>query len=202
LRESLNIVDRFGKSVPYPFVRILIEAEDHRNAYHPGVDPIGIVRAVWVYLKSGHIQGASTIEQQFVRVVTGSYKRSPARKLREQLLAIAVTRQRPKSSIASAYLAIAFFGSGCVGLAGMKSHLGCRFHRTSAHEALRFVSQLKYPRPLQPDRYWYAKIHARCDAIWSRRKLATNRSLQHVFKPNPTCSLESANTSNTTYLND
>lgn len=95
LQQCLDVIDQFGKSIPYPFVGVLIEAEDHRNAHHPGVDPIGMIRAVWVFFIRSHTQGASTIEQQFVRVVTGRYKRSLARKLREQILAIAVARQRP-----------------------------------------------------------------------------------------------------------
>ncbi|WP_019896072.1 transglycosylase domain-containing protein [Hydrogenovibrio halophilus] len=182
LEQCLDVVDQFKESVPYPFVRVLIEAEDHRNAYHFGVDPIGVLRAVWVWLIYGHTQGASTIEQQFVRVVTGRYERTAVRKLREQLLAIAIVRHRPKKSIASAYLAIAFFGSGCVGLDGLKSHFGHRFHSASAKQALRFVTRLKYPRPLQPSARWHSKVNARCEAIWLRRDLGANKSLQRTFK--------------------
>ena len=185
LQRCLDVVDRFRESVPYPFVGVLIEAEDHRSAYHLGIDPIGMLRAVWVRLVAGHVQGASTIEQQFVRVVTGRYERTAVRKVREQLLAIALARHRPKSSIASAYLAIAFYGSGCIGLDGLKGHFGHRLHSVGDNQALRFVSQLKYPRPLRPSAHWHAKINTRCEAILARREWAANKSLQRTFDRQP-----------------
>lgn len=185
LERCLDVVDRFRESVPHTFVGVLIEAEDHRSAYHLGVDPIGILRAIWVCLIAGHVQGASTIEQQFVRVVTGRYDRTVVRKVREQLLAIALARHRPKNSIVSAYLAIAFYGSGCIGLDGLKSHFGRRLHSVGEKQALRFVSQLKYPRPLRPSAHWHAKINTRCEAIWARREWAANKSLLRTFDPQP-----------------
>lgn len=185
LERCLATVDRFRESVPPTFIDVLIEAEDHRSAYHPGVDPIGVLRAIWVRLISGHIQGASTIEQQFVRVVTGRYERTALRKLREQLLAIALVRHRPKNSIASAYLAIAFYGSDCIGLEGMSSHFGPGFDKVDDKQALRFVSQLKYPRPLRPGLHWKAKINSRCEVICARRERAANKPLQLTFNPQP-----------------
>lgn len=169
LERCLDVVDRLGEAVPYPFTGVLIEAEDRRSAYHFGVDPIGMLRAVWAYLVSGHVQGASTIEQQLVRVVTGRYEPTAIRKVREQLLAVALARHRPKLSIASAYLAIAFYGSGYIGLDGLRSKFGRHLHRVSEKQALRFVSQLKYPRPLRADAHWHAKISRRCKAISARR---------------------------------
>jgi monofunctional glycosyltransferase len=182
LERCLEVVDRFRGSVPPQFVEVLIQAEDHRSAYHYGVDPIGMLRALWVRLTSGHIQGASTIEQQFVRVVTGRYERTAVRKVREQLLAIALARHRPKTSIASAYLANAFYGSGCTGLDGLKSYFGRRIHSISDKQALRFVSQLKYPRPLRPNAHWHAKINMRCEAIWARRERVGNKSLRRRYE--------------------
>lgn len=181
LQRCLAVVDRFWGSVPHPFVEVLIKAEDHRSAYHLGVDPIGVLRALWIRLIFRRIQGASTIEQQFVRVVTGRYERTAVRKLREQLLAISLVRHRPKSAIASAYLAIAFYGSGCIGLEGLKSHFGRCLNSVSDKQALRFVSQLKYPRPLRPSALWYAKINTRCEAILARREWADNKSVRQTF---------------------
>lgn len=169
LDQCLATIDKFGESVSSPFIIALIEAEDHRSSYHFGVDPIGIIRAIWIRIISGHVQGASTIEQQFVRVVTDRYERTVFRKIREQLLAIALVRHRPKKSISSAYLAIAFYGSGCIGLEGLKSHFGLHFDSVGDKQALRFISQLKYPRPLHPTVLWQTKINSRYEAILTRR---------------------------------
>lgn len=171
LNQCLNVVDQFCESVPSQFTDALIAAEDHRNAYHLGVDPIGIIRAILVHLHSGHLQGASTIEQQFVRVVTGRYERTVIRKLREQALAIAVVRYRAKNSIASAYLSIAFFGNDCIGLDGLRGHFGPHLHAVGKKQALFFVSQLKYPRPHQPNVYWRSRVNARCEVVWARHGL-------------------------------
>lgn len=197
LKRCLDVVDQFGETVPYQFIGVLIEAEDHRNVYHRGVDPIGITRAVWVRLTSGHTQGASTIEQQFVRVVTRRYERTIARKVREQLLAIAVVRHRSKRSIASAYLAIAYYGAGSIGLDGLRAHFGHTLRVTSAKQALRFLSQLKYPRPLKPSKHWYCEINSRCEAIWARREISTNKLLMQPFDQSPLYSQKTTCASNT-----
>lgn len=54
-------------------INFLISAEDHRFRYHTGVDPIAILRAIYIYIRYGKYQGASTIEQQFIRTVTCRY---------------------------------------------------------------------------------------------------------------------------------
>jgi monofunctional glycosyltransferase len=183
LERCLVYVDQHQKSVPSVFIDALVAAEDHRSEYHRGVDPIGMLRALWIQVVSGHVQGASTIEQQFVRVVTGHYERTISRKVREQLLAIALVRHRAKESIASAYLAVAFYGSGCIGLEGLNAKFGPHLDRVGEHQALRFVSQLKYPRPLQPSVLWYNKINARTEALWKHRVPAANEVVAAAFDP-------------------
>ncbi len=50
----------------------VIEAEDSRFGYHPGVDPLAIVRAFFQNLHAGRIvSGASTIHQQVARLHPG-----------------------------------------------------------------------------------------------------------------------------------
>src|SRR5437763_1442690 len=46
----------------------IVSIEDRRFYHHPGVDPLGIVRAFWVNLTQKHVdQGGSTLEQQLVK---------------------------------------------------------------------------------------------------------------------------------------
>ena len=47
----------------------LVAAEDRRFHEHNGVDPVGIVRAVWNNVRGGDVQGGSTITQQLVKNV-------------------------------------------------------------------------------------------------------------------------------------
>src|SRR5690348_10551479 len=65
---------------------LLISGEDHRFFGHCGIDPIAVCRAIWRGVVLGHREGASTIEMQLVRVVTGRFERTLTRKLREAAL--------------------------------------------------------------------------------------------------------------------
>lgn len=185
LERCLELTDRFGCSVPATFVDAVILAEDHRNALHPGIDAFATARAVWVRLHCGQIQGASTIEQQFVRVVTNRNERTVRRKVREQVLALMLVRRAPKRQIASAYLAVAFYGSGSVGLQGLTQRFGRNLEKVSHSQALGMVAQLKYPRPRRPSKGWNSKLVARIEALHSLGAGIANKSLQRTFDPQP-----------------
>lgn len=181
LERCLELIGRLGYSVPAAFVDAVILAEDHRNALHPGVDVFAMARAVWVRLRCGQVQGASTIEQQFVRVVTNRNERTIRRKIREQVLALMLVRRAPKRQIASAYLAVAFYGSGLVGLHGLWQQFGRNLEQVSFSQALGMMAQLKYPRPQRPNEEWNSKLAARVDALHSLGVGTANKSLQLTF---------------------
>jgi monofunctional glycosyltransferase len=178
LENCFELAIRLGESVPDAFVDAVFLAEDHRNKFHPGVDVLAVSRAVWVRMSLGQVQGASTIEQQFVRVVTDRHERTVRRKIREQILALILVRRTSKRRIASAYLAIAFYGSGSVGLDGLQHKFGKDLGKMSFYQALGFVAQLKYPRPRRPSKEWNAKLAVRIDALHSLREGTANKRLQ------------------------
>ena len=163
--RCLDVIDSVKITLPTTFLQSLIAAEDHRNVYHLGVDPIAVLRAIYVRLLLGHFQGASTIEQQFVRVVSGRYEKKLARKMYEQLLAIAVSRRRSKNQIASAYLSVAFYGSGKIGVAGLRAHLGNDLSLARLNDIRGMIARLKYPEPLKPTSAWQRKIRQRIEYI-------------------------------------
>lgn len=178
LESCLKLAIRFGESVPGAFVDALFLAEDHRNKFHPGVDILAVSRAVWVRIHLGQVQGASTIEQQFVRVVTNRHERTVRRKIREQILALMLVQRISKRHIASAYLAIAFYGSGSVGLDGLQHKFGKNLSKVPFNQALGFVAQLKYPRPSRPTKEWNAKLETRIEALRNLRYGTANKRLQ------------------------
>lgn len=192
LQRCLDVVDQYGQSMPSTIIDALKIAEDHRNELHPGVDPIAMIRALKVRWHSGVVQGASTIEQQFVRVVSQRFERNWRRKFREQMLALALSRHRAKEAIASAYLSIAFYGSKCVGLSGVRSVFGQDLSRVSRSQALALVAQLKYPQPLNPTSEWSSKITRRRKALFSRVPGTANNTLQVTFDPLPTFAVAKA----------
>ncbi len=172
MREDLNrclaIVEN-SEIIPGVIIEALVIAEDHRSDFHPGIDPIAIGRMFLARLNKNQPHGgASTIEQQYVRVVTGRYERTMFRKFREQMLAIMISRRASKTSIASAYLAIAFYGTEFVGIIGLKALFGGNLKNVSFQQALQMVVYLKYPRPRNPTEEWNDKISRRTGVILSR----------------------------------
>ena len=153
LRSDIAIciatVDRFKRrcAIPSAFIQALIVGEDHRNSLHYGVDPLGMIRAVLALITGSGIQGASTIEQQFVRVVTNCYERTVYRKIREQALAIALAHRRSKFEICTAYLCVASYGHDLAGLSGIVRLCGDALDACPPQKIHAVIARLKYPQP-------------------------------------------------------
>lgn len=180
LRICLDMVDTISNSSLESYVPYLVVAEDHRYFQHFGVDPIGVARAIFVRVFKGKIQGASTIEQQFVRVVTEDYERTIKRKLREQLIALMLSKKRDKLDIATAYLSKAHYGYGLNGLQGLKLIIGYDFKLASEADKIALVSRLKYPQPRLQCEVWMSKHMNRIKYIRDKFVTAGNRSIRSI----------------------
>lgn len=94
----------------------LVAIEDRRFYSHPGVDPLGMVRALWVNLTQHNVdQGGSTLEEQLVKRAIVLDDRSIHAKLREVALAWATDQDFSKSKVIELYLNAAYFGQGAYG---------------------------------------------------------------------------------------
>jgi membrane carboxypeptidase/penicillin-binding protein len=117
---------------------VLIRAEDHRNSMHFGIDPIAIIRCVYLKLTRRIIQGGSTVEQQLVRTLTCRYEKTLRRKLREQIIAILLNYViKNKKEIGKAYLHCAYFGHDKVGFFNLSL--------SDKEDASELIARLKYP---------------------------------------------------------
>ncbi|HEY3313609.1 MAG TPA: transglycosylase domain-containing protein [Anaerolineales bacterium] len=108
------------KNIP-DCMRLATIAVEDRNFYtNPGLDPEGILRALWINLRGGEtIAGGSTITQQVARSLLLQDElgnRSLRRKLREILLAWQLTRVYSKDDILSLYLNQTFYGGFAYGV--------------------------------------------------------------------------------------
>ena len=177
LQRCLAVVDT-APSIPDRFVLTLVTAEDHRSLNHPGVDPISVLRVLLLWLRTGRVQGASTIEQQLVRVALECYEKTLRRKLREQLVAVALSRKRSKAQIAKAYLGKAFYGSGRYGLPAL--NFTCKPNlETASQECISYmVARLKYPEPLYPTAEWHQRVNSRVHYIASRLKRSADPAFE------------------------
>lgn len=101
-----------------PYVpEAIVANEDVRFYHHLGVDPIGILRAVWVNLRyGGVVEGGSTITQQLARGMFLTQEQTITRKIREALLALIIERKFSKEEILQAYLNQVYFGEGAYGI--------------------------------------------------------------------------------------
>lgn len=95
----------------------LIAYEDKRFMQHPGVDPLAIIRALYLNFKSGRVvSGGSTITMQLARMVYGNRARTLWQKLQELHLALRLETQLSKIDILNYYAANAPMGGNTVGI--------------------------------------------------------------------------------------
>lgn len=132
------------------FINMLILAEDKRFLSHLGFDPIAVIRAIYLLFFKRKLQGASTIEQQFVRTITRRYEITLSRKVREILLASILSASFPKNQIASAYLSVAYFGWQMNGIEQVCNKLSINPASVTPKQAANIIARLKYPEPSNP----------------------------------------------------
>jgi penicillin-binding protein 1C len=105
------------KNVPEKFEKSLLTFEDRFFYYHPGVNPVSIIRAFADNIKSGEIvRGGSTISMQVARLSRGNRQRTYSEKFIEILMAFKLEIFRSKKEIFRMYSANAPFGGNIVGL--------------------------------------------------------------------------------------
>lgn len=99
------------ESIPRHVADAFIAAEDVRFRHHPGVDPIGILRATFVNVRAGQVaQGGSTIPQQIVKQRFLSNERTWRRKIVEAVLAVVLDARLSKNEILELYLNDVYLG--------------------------------------------------------------------------------------------
>ncbi len=104
------------EAVPEKFTACITTFEDKRFFYHPGVDPIAFVRAVWQNLRGNRVvSGGSTINMQVIRM-SRNKPRTLWQKAVEALLAIRLEFRYSKASILRLYASHAPYGGNVVGL--------------------------------------------------------------------------------------
>ena len=98
----------------------VIAVEDHRFYQHGGVDPIGILRALFRDVRSGgKVQGGSTITQQLARMLFLSNERTWDRKFKEVILAEMIEAQLTKDQVLELYLNRVYLSAGVYGVENM-----------------------------------------------------------------------------------
>ena len=147
----------FGEWLTYqeipPIMRdAMVAVEDRRYRSHPGVDPIGIARGIWISVTRGNnVRGVSTITQQLARNIFLTNDRSFARKVREGILALALEWRFSKDQILELYLNRVYFGGGAYGIdAASRRFFGHSATELSVAEAAIIAGLVKAPSSYSP----------------------------------------------------
>jgi penicillin-binding protein 1A len=138
--------------VPQVLTQAVIAVEDARFFEHPGLDLIGIARAVWTNLRrGGKVEGASTITQQLARSLFLSAERTYGRKIRELILAYKMELILSKEEILELYLNQIYFGQGAYGVvAAAQTYFGKSLSELTLGEAAMLAGLPKSPNNYSP----------------------------------------------------
>ena len=103
--------------IPKNLQNAFIAAEDVRFYQHSGIDPRGILRAIWSNITNrGIAEGGSTITQQLARNALLSQDQTIKRKIQEAFLSLQIERQYSKQEILEMYMNQIYFGQGAYGV--------------------------------------------------------------------------------------
>lgn len=138
--------------IPDYVKKAFIAAEDIRFYSHPGVDLIGIVRALYQDIRTRSIiQGGSTITQQLAKMLFLNPERSIKRKLKEAIISVQIEKRYTKDEILGLYLNQAYFGTRAYGIeAASQTYFGKPVNELTFGEAAILASLPKAPSVYSP----------------------------------------------------
>ncbi len=157
----------YGRRTAVPLDRIspyLIDAtiatEDPNFYQHPGVDPVGLVRALYYAVRERDLSGpgGSTITQQLVKLTFLSPERTISRKVKEAILAAEITRRYPKDTILQIYLNEIYYGNLAYGIeAAAETYFGVHASELTLAQAAMLAGLPQAPAYYDPyTRMWEA----------------------------------------------
>lgn len=105
------------QQIPLVLKQATIATEDQSFYNNIGIDPVGVVRALYYLARYGRvISGGSTIAQQLVKNTLLTPEVTLERKIREAMLAVEITRRYPKDEILTMYLNAIYYGNLSYGI--------------------------------------------------------------------------------------
>jgi membrane peptidoglycan carboxypeptidase len=156
-RESIPLA-----KVPQNLQDAVVAAENRTFWSDKGIDPKGILRAAFSNASGNSTQGASTITQQYVKILYLSQERSYKRKVKEAILSLKIQRSMSKTEILEGYLNTIYFGRGAYGVqAASQAYFDKDARDLSLRETAVLASVLNNPSHLDPANGHDAKVDLR-----------------------------------------
>lgn len=167
--QTTTILDRNGKlitklfaeqnrtdvpleKIPAELRQAVISTEDQRFYEHKGVDPLGILRALWVDIRNPKaMHGGSTITQQYVKIAIVTPERTIKRKIMEATLAYRIEKEYSKDQILGLYLNTIYFGHGAYGVqTAAQTYFGKNVQDLNLAESAMIAGVIKSPGRYSP----------------------------------------------------
>ncbi|HET6388359.1 PBP1A family penicillin-binding protein [Hyphomicrobium sp.] len=141
-------LEQLGKLVP----AAVVATEDRRFFDHYGVDPAGMIRAMFANLRAGRFaQGGSTLTQQLAKNLFLTQDRTLTRKIAELGLAFWLEVRLSKPEILELYLNQVYFGGGAWGVeAASRKYFDKPTRELTLPEAALIAGLLKAPSKYSP----------------------------------------------------
>jgi membrane peptidoglycan carboxypeptidase len=137
--------------MPDTLQNAVIAAEDRTFYTNHGIDPKGIIRAAFNDARGGATQGASTITQQYVKILYLTQERSLSRKVHEAILSLKLQKEKSKQDILQGYLNTIYFGRGAYGVqAAAQAYFGVDASDLSLKQGAVLASVLNNPTQYDP----------------------------------------------------
>ncbi|MFN3480375.1 MAG: penicillin-binding protein 1A [Thermodesulfovibrionales bacterium] len=161
--------------IPDHVKKAFVSIEDVRFYYHPGVDIIGILRALLNDIREMKVaQGGSTITQQLAKMLFLKPEKTLTRKIKEALLSIKIEKRYTKDEILGLYLNQAYFGARAYGIeAASQVYFGKSVRDLSVGEAALLATLPRSPSHYSPFKNPQKAIE--------RRSMVLKQMLRHGF---------------------
>ncbi|HEV8083710.1 MAG TPA: transglycosylase domain-containing protein [Chitinophagaceae bacterium] len=133
--------------IPTKIKGFLVDIEDKRFYNHHGIDPKGIIRAIFQNVKALRVvQGGSSITQQLSRNLLRDNRKSISRKFKETVKAIKIESKYSKGEILDLYFNNIYFGKNIRGIraAGI-CYFGKEINQLTEIELLSLLTILRGP---------------------------------------------------------
>ena len=158
-------------TVPARYAKAVVRFEDRHFYWHPGVNPVSLVRAFVDNLRSGHVvSGGSTLTMQVIRI-SRQRERTVWQKMIEAVQAMRLELRCSKREILALYASYAPFGGNVVGLeAAAWRYFGRPSGELSWGEAATLAVLPNAPASMHPGR--------NRDALLEKR----NRLLENLYR--------------------
>ena len=149
--EDQNRVSIPLSEMPQNIQDAVVAAENQSFWTDKGIDPKGILRALFTNATSDTRQGASTITQLYVKIIYLTSERSYQRKIKEAIVSLKIQQEMSKREVLEGYLNTIYFGRGAYGIeAASKAFFDIKAKDLNLRQAAVLATVLNNPSKFDP----------------------------------------------------